>query len=134
MEKVLLKLKKFVVGYLKELPGIANAFDLEQTSSQNIPQKIKDLVINGYHSKRGGDIQIILNAGYMLGESKGTAATHGLVYPYDGHIPLVWMGWNIKHGKTNEAIFMTDIAPTLAALLKIQMPSGSIGKVITMEK
>jgi hypothetical protein len=26
---------------------------------------------------------------------------------------------------------MTDIAPTLAALLRIQMPSGNIGKVIT---
>jgi hypothetical protein len=26
---------------------------------------------------------------------------------------------------------MTDIAPTLAALLHIQMPGGSIGKVIS---
>ncbi len=26
---------------------------------------------------------------------------------------------------------MTDIAPTVAALLKIQMPSGNIGHVIT---
>jgi hypothetical protein len=25
---------------------------------------------------------------------------------------------------------MTDIAPTLAALLKIQMPNGCVGKVI----
>jgi hypothetical protein len=25
---------------------------------------------------------------------------------------------------------MTDIAPTIAALLNIQMPSGSVGKVI----
>jgi hypothetical protein len=25
---------------------------------------------------------------------------------------------------------MTDIAPTIAALLHIQMPSGSVGKVI----
>jgi hypothetical protein len=26
---------------------------------------------------------------------------------------------------------MTDIAPTVAAMLKIQMPNGSIGDVIT---
>ena len=26
---------------------------------------------------------------------------------------------------------MTDIAPTIAAMLRIQEPSGSIGKVIT---
>jgi len=44
---------------------------------------------------------------------------------------LVWMGWGIKHGKSNREVYMTDIAPTLAALLHIQMPSGCIGKVIT---
>jgi len=26
---------------------------------------------------------------------------------------------------------MTDIAPTIAALLRIQMPSGNIGKVVS---
>jgi phosphopentomutase len=51
--------------------------------------------------------------------------------PYDAHIPLLWYGWGIKAGKTNRETYMTDIAPTVAALLNIQMPSGSIGKVIT---
>jgi hypothetical protein len=36
----------------------------------------------------------------------------------------------VKPGKTNRETYMTDIAPTLAAFLHIQMPSGSIGKVI----
>jgi hypothetical protein len=40
------------------------------------------------------------------------------------------MGWGVKPGKTHRETYMTDIAPTLAALLKIQMPNGSIGKVI----
>jgi phosphopentomutase len=51
--------------------------------------------------------------------------------PYDAHIPLLWYGWGIKAGKTNRETYMTDIAPTLAALLHIQMPGGSIGKVIS---
>ena len=50
--------------------------------------------------------------------------------PYDSHIPLVWYGWNIKAGKTNREVYMTDIAPTLAAMLRIQMPGGSVGRVI----
>jgi hypothetical protein len=37
------------------------------------------------------------------------------------------MGWGVKHGKTNAPTHMTDIAATLAALLRIQMPNGSIG-------
>jgi hypothetical protein len=44
---------------------------------------------------------------------------------------LLWYGWGIKAGKTNRETYMTDIAPTLAALLHIQMPSGTIGKVIS---
>jgi hypothetical protein len=41
------------------------------------------------------------------------------------------MDGGIKAGKTNRETYMTDIAPTLAALLHIQMPGGSIGKVIS---
>jgi hypothetical protein len=51
--------------------------------------------------------------------------------PYDAHIPLLWYGWGIKKGSTNRPVQMTDVAPTLAALLKIQEPSGSIGTVIS---
>jgi len=45
-------------------------------------------------------------------------------------LTLVWFGWNIQKGTTNKETYMTDIAPTIAAMLKIQMPNGSIGKVI----
>jgi hypothetical protein len=40
------------------------------------------------------------------------------------------MGWGIKHGATNRNVLMSDISPTLAALLHIQMPNGSVGEVI----
>jgi predicted AlkP superfamily phosphohydrolase/phosphomutase len=40
------------------------------------------------------------------------------------------MGWGIKPGESNKEYSMTDIAPTLAALLKIQFPSGNIGNPI----
>jgi phosphopentomutase len=72
---------------------------------------------------------LILQAQWIDGYSP-TGTTHGLWNPYDAHIPLVWYGWGIKQGKTNRETYMTDIAPTISALLKIQMPSGNIGKVI----
>ncbi|MCC7379347.1 MAG: alkaline phosphatase family protein, partial [Chitinophagaceae bacterium] len=59
---------------------------------------------------------------------KGT--THGLWNPYDSHIPLLWFGWKVKPGKSNRQVFMTDISPTIAAMLHIQMPNGNVGKVI----
>lgn len=60
-----------------------------------------------------------------------TGTTHGLWNPYDTHIPLLWYGWGIKQGKTNRETYMSDIAPTIAALLRIQAPNGNIGQVIT---
>ena len=86
------------------------------------------MLINGYYPKRSGDIHFILKPEYFDRTITGT--THGLWNPYDSHIPLIWFGWNIKHGTTNREIYMTDIAPTIAAMLKIQMPSGCVGKVI----
>ena len=86
------------------------------------------MLANGYNPNRSGDIQVIMKPGYIEGSATGT--THGAWYPYDAHIPLLWYGWGIKHGKTNKETYMTDIAATLAGLLHIQMPSGSVGKVI----
>jgi hypothetical protein len=40
------------------------------------------------------------------------------------------MGWGIRHGVSYRTVHQTDIAPTVAALLHIQMPDGNIGDVI----
>jgi arylsulfatase A-like enzyme len=40
------------------------------------------------------------------------------------------MGWGIHPGHSNEVVYMTDIAPTIAAMLHIQMPNGCVGKPI----
>ncbi len=74
-------------------------------------------------------LKSILPAGILCSFANG-GTSHGLWNPYDAHIPLLWYGWGIKAGKTNRELYMTDIAPTLAALLHIQMPNGSVGNVI----
>jgi len=84
---------------------------------------------NGYYPRRSGEIQIILQPDYIDALS-ALGTTHGLWNPYDAHIPLLWFGWGIKQGKTNGETYMTDIAPTIATLLHIQMPSGCVGHVI----
>ncbi|MCA6483765.1 MAG: alkaline phosphatase family protein, partial [Chitinophagaceae bacterium] len=55
---------------------------------------------------------------------------HGSPFQYDTHIPLLWYGWGIKKGSSNKMVYMTDIAPTVAALLRIQAPYGNVGNVL----
>jgi len=118
-----------IVQSLKLYPFITSVFETSKISNATLTSSLKEMFINGYTETRSGDIQFILKPGYFDGGLKGT--THGLWNPYDAHIPLIFYGWNIKPGKTNRETYMTDIAPTLAAMLHIQMPSGSVGKVLT---
>jgi hypothetical protein len=122
-------IRKTAVDFLQRQPGIAYAVDMAWIGRAPVPERLKTMMINGYNFKRSGQIQIVLDAGRFDAYSK-TGTTHGTWNPYDTHIPLLWYGWNIKHGATNREVYMTDIAPTLAALLHIQMPNGCIGKVI----
>ncbi|NEU09297.1 alkaline phosphatase family protein [Flavihumibacter sp. R14] len=123
------EIRKAAVNFLKTQPGVAFAIDIDQIQTAAIPQLLKERIVNAYNRERSGVIQIILKPGYYSGYS-ATGATHGSWNPYDSHIPLVFMGWGINHGKSYSPTGMTDIAATLAALLRIQMPNGSIGKPI----
>jgi predicted AlkP superfamily pyrophosphatase or phosphodiesterase len=119
----------WIVDYMSAEPGVERAFSLEELNEVPLPEAIRIALNNGYYPSRNGDIQFIFKPNYIDAWSS-TGTTHGLWNPYDSHIPLLWYGWGIKQGKSNREVYMTDIAPTLAALLKIQMPNGSIGKVI----
>ncbi len=121
-------IRKDVVNFLQGKPGIAGVFDLKAINNVILPDELRSKIVNGYNSERSGVVQIILKPGWYSGQQTGT--THGSLYPYDTHIPLLFMGWGINHGKTNKLTNMTDISPTIAALLHIQAPNGSIGKPI----
>jgi len=123
-------IKKITVEFLEQQPGISYAVDVAEIGEAPIPEPIKKMIINGYNFKRSGAVQVILNPGWFEGLGK-TGTTHGSWNPYDTHIPLVFMGWGIHHGNSNAVVHMTDIAPTIAALLHIQMPNGCIGEPIT---
>ena len=121
-------IKKWIIQFLLKDTTVSNAFATSAIMTTPMNKNLREMFANGFYPNRSGDIQIILKPGYFEGGTTGT--THGSWYPYDSHIPLLWYGWGIKHGKTNRETYMTDIAATVAALLHIQMPSGSVGKVI----
>jgi predicted AlkP superfamily pyrophosphatase or phosphodiesterase len=123
-------IKQLSVDYLRKQPGILYAADMDRINDYSIPDWIRMAMINGYNYKRSGPVQIVPESGWMPEYSK-TGTTHGGWNPYDSHIPLIFMGKGIKRGTTNRHVNMVDIAPTLAALLHVQMPSGSVGTVIT---
>jgi arylsulfatase A-like enzyme len=84
-------------------------------------------VANGFHLRRSGDVITVLEP-YWIFPQKGT--THGSPYSYDTHLPVIFMGPGIRPGYYHRMIAMNDIAPTLATLLAVETPSGSVGRVL----
>jgi predicted AlkP superfamily pyrophosphatase or phosphodiesterase len=118
--------KQDCMAFLQKQEGVAFAVDMQNARTANLPEALRTRIVNGYNIERSGAIQIILKPGWFDGHGT-TGTTHGTWNPYDTHIPLLFMGWGIQHGHTNLPTHMTDIAPTVAALLHIQTPNGNIG-------
>lgn len=124
-------IKLYSMEFLKKQDGIAFVVDISNIQNATIPEVYKEKIINGYHPERSGVIQIVLEPAWYSGSSpRSTGATHGTMNPADVHIPMIFMGWGIKHGKSNQPYNMTDIAPTISGILRIQEPNGNIGKAV----
>lgn len=123
-------LKEFTILELEKDPTVLYAVSTTKVQESTIPEPIKQRIMNGINRQRSGDIQLISHDS-MLPTYAKTGTTHSVWNSYDAHIPLIFMGWGIQHGESDMPYNMTDIAPTVSALLKIQFPSGNIGNPIT---
>ena len=121
-------IRQLIIDSLLRVPAVSQVVDLATLQTANIPAELKRTLTNGYNQKLSGDVQYILKPNFFDGGSRGT--THGAWNPYDSHIPMLWFGWGIRSGRSNREVYMSDIAPTVAALLQIQMPNGTTGKVM----
>ncbi len=120
----------YLVDEINKDKTVLFAVNMKKLADAPIPEPLKTRIINGYNWERSGDIQLVSHDS-MLPPYAKTGTTHSVWNSYDSHIPLIFMGWGIKPGESNADYNMTDIAPTISALIKIQFPSGNIGKPIT---
>jgi arylsulfatase A-like enzyme len=84
-------------------------------------------VRNGFNASRSADITIVSDPYWITGTS-GT--THGAPFSYDNHVPLIFLGPGIRPGRYDGNVMVNDVAPTLATMLEIETPSGSVGRVL----
>jgi predicted AlkP superfamily pyrophosphatase or phosphodiesterase len=121
---------ELITNFLLQQNGIANVYSKSAMRNGDYNDGgLKGMAIRGYHAKRSGDLVVMLEPGWFeSGRIQGT--THGSPYNYDTHVPIIFYGHGIKHGSTVKYYAITDIAPTLSMLLKIQLPNGSTGHPI----
>ena len=124
----LAEVQKLCTEFLLAQPGVLNVFEASVMNGLSANEGVKAKIAAGYFRKRSGDLMVQLNPGWTEHAEKGT--THGAPYVYDTHVPLIFYGAGIKQGRTWQEYSITDIAPSIAALLGISSPGAATGKVI----
>jgi hypothetical protein len=115
------------------VPGVVRYFTRTELLAASVDptDAVARRVLHGYHPRRSGDLVLVTEPYKYLSEGNFVLpATHGSPYSYDTHVPLVIMGAGVTAGRRSEAATPADIAPTLSALLRLNAPSNSTGRVL----
>lgn len=118
---------------LRKVPHIFRAYTRTDIMQGHVQEDhVSRALRNGFFWKRSGDIFPVPEDYYFVSEGSETHGTsHGAPFNYDTHVPIIFMGSMIKAGKYNARVAVNDIAPTLAAILEVEEPSGSVGRVLS---
>lgn len=133
LEMDLASVQRDAAGFLLNLEGISMAVTAEDLNRNEYRSGIRRLLQNGYHPKRSGDVLLSIDPGYIQSSNPKTdiisvtGTTHGSGYAYDTHVPIVWYGSRIAHGSSVRKVSITDISPTIAMMLNLQLPEGNTG-------
>lgn len=121
--------ERIAADAVRAMPNIFRVFTRDQLVYGAMPDdRFSTRVRNGFYPLRSGDIVAVPDA-YWIYEARGTS--HGTPFNYDTHVPVMFLGPNVTPGRYYDAIAVNDIAPTLAAILEIEIPSGAVGRVLT---
>lgn len=124
------QLEARVRSFALSFPGIHNVISLSDFSSCISDQDICDKIREGIMPVRSGDLYIQLHPGWISQSYEKGGTTHGSPYNYDTHVPIIFFGWKIHLANDYHRIWVKDITPTIAAMLKISRPSGCTGTPI----
>ncbi len=116
-----------VAGFMVQFDGISNTLTATDLMKNNYTHGNFEKMQKSYNQKRSGDILLNISAGWV---EKGADRQYASSFHYDSHVPLVWYGWKVGREEINTKFSITDIAPTIAALLQISGPSSMQGIVI----
>lgn len=115
-----------IVNELINYEHIDKVYAASTMHTTEFTKGVEALLQKGFNQKRSGDILMVPDPAFIAYPKTGS--THGSGLNYDTHVPLLFFGKGIKHGQTLKKTEITDIAPTMSALLGISFPNSAIGK------
>jgi hypothetical protein len=129
------ELERVAAESLRNLPHMFRVYTRSQLMNGAILEdQVGIRVRNGFNAARSGNVIVVRNPYWVPGNfavtGERTGTTHSSPFSYDAHVPMLFLGAQVRPGRYNGNVAVNDIAPTLATMLEIETPSGSIGRVL----
>lgn len=129
----LAEVQEAAASVIRGLDGVARVYTGSDVRTGRLAGDAFDSnVRNAYNAVIAPDVYIVLQP-YWIFSRKGSedGTDHGMPYSYDTHVPVIFMGPGVKPGEYSTRIAVNDIAPTLANVLNVEIPSGSVGRILS---
>jgi predicted AlkP superfamily pyrophosphatase or phosphodiesterase len=125
-----------VIRAIEAQPGVQKVYDGRRLrdAGDSALDAVGAAAARSYYPSRSGDLLIALKPNWIfVSDDKavipGNATTHGSPYPYDQQVPMILFGAGIKPGRYDQAASPADIAPTLARICGVPLPTAT-GRVL----
>jgi predicted AlkP superfamily pyrophosphatase or phosphodiesterase len=117
---------------MRTVPGVAYALTRSDLLAGRLPQTaLMRRMQRAFHPDRSGDVVIVQKQfWYLYHDAECCGAMHGSPYSYDTHVPVIFTGAGIRPAILWREVEPASIAPTIAALIGIEAPSGSSAPVL----
>ena len=120
-----------VAEELAKMPGIAYAVSSGALRSGRVADtSLSRAVLANFHPDRSGDIYVVFEPHWFVADFDGltVASAHGSPWTYDTYVPIIVMAPDVDPARVTRRVETVDLAPTIAALLRIKPPTGSLGE------
>ncbi|MDF8334161.1 alkaline phosphatase family protein [Novosphingobium cyanobacteriorum] len=114
-------------------PQVAAVFSADELAAAPMPTgspetwSLLQRARASFYAPRSGDFVVLLNRGVVpiVNPSPGGVATHGSAWDYDRRVPMLFWRRGMTGFEQPSAVETVDIAPSLAALIGLNVPDGT---------
>jgi predicted AlkP superfamily pyrophosphatase or phosphodiesterase len=118
--------RRAAAGWLKKQPAVSLAVASDDLATLPDMAGLAMPLRRGYYPGRSGDVLFVVKPFHVI--STDTVGTnHGVPYAYDQLVPFVLAGKGVRPGLYTQEISTTDVAPTVAAALEMNLPASAEG-------
>jgi arylsulfatase A-like enzyme len=116
---------------LPPTPVVAATYTRLQLEHGELPPTELGRELAHSYASHGNWYVMLLLGGYQMQDLHSTGTTHFSPWSYDRHVPLAFYGAPFLAGTYRGRVEPVDLAVTFASLLGVNLPSASVGRVLT---